>query len=268
MRLPWQRGGDQADDSVARTATAARDERLSEYLDGFLSRPDRAVIEADAERDPDARLALEGMRSIRASLGEMGMVRAPRAFTLSPQVAPRQRGLPRLELYARLATVAAAVTLAVISVAPSLTGVVEERASTSTSGSFETVPQAPTEVRKQAADQAAQPPQATAAAGVRAAAPAAAPALEGASGVGVATTQSVPVVPAATQPARAAATTAVTAVAEVPPPSQQPVALSNGAGDSAGSMLWPVQLGLAVATVVFFGLTTALWLKRRARGGA
>ncbi|MSP21790.1 MAG: hypothetical protein EXR66_02020 [Dehalococcoidia bacterium] len=60
-----------------------RDEQLSQYLDGFLSRPDGARIEADADRDPETRFALEGMRAVRAGLGELGMVRAPRSFTLT-----------------------------------------------------------------------------------------------------------------------------------------------------------------------------------------
>ncbi len=260
MRLPWPRRTDEPDDGVTRSATAVRDERLSEYLDGLLSRPERADIEADAERDSDLRLALEGMRAVRANLGELGMVRAPRSFILATQVAPRRLGLPRIELYARLATAAAAFALAVSTLAPSFTGGVEERAVTSMSESFDAA-QAPSEARKQAADNVApaQAPQpATAAAGARAAAPA----LEGASGAGTAA-QVPQVEPLTTQSGAPAATTG----AALPPPSEQPVALSNGLDDASSSVFWLMQLGLAVATSTLAALTIGLWLRRRARGG-
>lgn len=259
MRLPWQRRMDEPDDGVTRSATAARDERLSEYLDGLLSRPDRAGIEADAERDSDLRLALEGMRAVRANLGELGMVRAPRSFVLAPELAPRRPGLPRLELYARLATMAAALALALTTLAPSFTGGVEERAATSMSESFDAA-QEPTLARKQAADQGAlaQAPQpATAASGARAAAPA----PEGSFGAGTAP-QAPQSEPLSTQPGAPAAT----AAAELPPPSEQPVPLSNGVDDAASSPFWLAQLGLAVATSVLAALTMGLWLRRRAAG--
>jgi hypothetical protein len=261
MRLPWQRGGDQ-DDAVARTASAVRDERLSEYLDGSLSRPDRAVIEADAERDHDARLALEGMRAVRATLGEMGMVRAPRSFTLDASVAPRQHGLPRLELYARLATAAAAVALTATSLVPAFTGGSKERAASSVADSFTAATAAPVESRKESGapapqatpQQAPQPvAPATAATGLRAA-----PALDGASGAGAAP-QAAPAGPAST-------VTAVTSMPALPSPSERPVEISNGTGASASDLRW-AQVGLGAATVTFAVLTIGMWLRRRARGG-
>lgn len=268
MRLPWQRGGDEADDTVVRSATAARDEQLSEYLDGFSSRPDRAAIEADAARDSDVRLALEGMRAVRASLGELGMVRAPRSFAIAPQDAPRQFGLPRIELYMRFATVAAALVLTATTLAPSFTGGIEERSTGSMAESFDAA-QSPTEARKQAADQAAPPPQATGAA--RAAAPVAAPALEGAPAAGGAT-QAAPAAPAV-QPSSAApprtgapaSEGAASAPPVLPPVSEQPVPLSNGAADASSSAFWGAQFAAAVATAVFAAAALWLWLRRRTR---
>lgn len=256
MRFPWQRGAEEASEPIARSATSARDERISEYLDGLLARPDRAAVEVDAERDPDARLALEGMRSVRASLGELGMVRAPRSFTLDPQLTPRPRGLPRFEIYTRLATVATALVLTVSIVVPSITGsTVGEEATALQSDSRAVTAQAPSEGRKEAADQAVAPPQAPAVVPRSGA-----PAFEGASsGAGAA--------PVTAQSPASPDAAGATAAPEPPPPSEQPVPLSNGVTRSR-SAVWPLQLALAVVTSVLAALTIGMWFQRRAGGGA
>ena len=247
MRLPWQRGGDERADAGARSGTLTRDERLSEYLDGFLSRPDAVALEASTDHDSEARLALEGMRAVRAHLGELGMVRAPRSFALSPQEAPRQRGLPRLELYARLATAAAVLALTATMVIPSFTGSLDESTTTSMSESFDSA--APTQARKQAAEQPPQSVPATAAAGARSAAP---------------TSQGAPG-GAAPPPSEASGALATPSLATAPAlrsPSEQPVPLSNGNADSAGSPVWTAQIGLSALATVLAALSLGLWLRR------
>jgi hypothetical protein len=281
MRLPWQRGGDEADDSVARSATVARDERLSAYLDGMLARPDRADIEADAERDADMRVALEGMRAVRASLGELGMQRAPRSFTLSPESAPKQRGLPRLELYARFATVAAALALTVTALGPSFTGSVEERSGGADTSMAESRAAANAPAESQLTQKQADAPTtgATAAAAARAAAtvtqaaPFSSGAAQGGQAAPAAAPQTAPAAPTSAAPPRTGApategvpSTAATAAAELPPPSVVPVPLSNGRVD-AGSPWWGLQLAFALATSVSAALAIGLWLRRRAGGG-
>ena len=264
MRLPWQRGGDERADAGGRSATVLRDERLSEYLDGSLSRPDAVAVEASADHDSEARLALEGMRAVRAHLGELGMVRAPRSFTLAPQNAPRQRGLPRIELYTRLATAAAVLALTATTLAPSFTASVDERA-TSISESFDAA--APNEVRKQNAEQAPQPAPATAAADARSAAPTSAGA-PGAGGSAELPRSPEPLESSgslATAAAPPAATAATTPAPALPPPSEQPVPLSNGVARSEDSSVSTVQVGLAAVTSLLAALSLGLWF-RRARG--
>src|SRR5688500_1668390 len=111
MRLPWQRGSDERADAGARSTTLVRDERLSEYLACSSSGAGGVALEASTGHGSESRLAIKGMRSVRAHLGALCRVRAHRSFTLTPQSAPRQRGLPRLELYARPATAAAVLFL-------------------------------------------------------------------------------------------------------------------------------------------------------------
>ena len=242
-----------------------RDERLSEYLDGFLSRPDAVALEASAEHDSETRLALEGMRAVRANLGELGMVRAPRSFMLTPQTAPRQRGLPRIELYARLATAAAVVALTATTLQPSFTGTNDERATTSMSESSDSA--APDLARKQGAEQAPQAMPATAAAEARSAAPTS----QGAPGAGAGPQAPEPSGALAATPAverspfEAFATAPATPVPALPPPSEQPLPLSDGVADSGASGLETAQFGLALLASGMAALSLLLWL-RRARG--
>lgn len=119
MRWPWQRD----EDEMPSTPASARDERLSAYLDGALTRPQQADLNAEAERDAEVRIALEGMRAVRSSLGTLGFERAPRSFTLQPGSVRPAPALPRLELFARVGAVAAALALTIVSVAPGVTGV-------------------------------------------------------------------------------------------------------------------------------------------------
>lgn len=99
-----------------------RDERLSAYLDGELTTAEAAGVEWEAEGDAAVRDALEGMRTVRASLGALGVEAAPRSFALPATVAAQPRRMPRLELGMRMATVAAALVTVAVFVSPSMSG--------------------------------------------------------------------------------------------------------------------------------------------------
>ena len=126
---------------------------------------------------------------------------------------------------------------------------------------------APSEARKQGTEQGAQLERDGAAAGARSAAPTsqgapntgAAPAAAPEPSGALATTPA-----AAPAPSEALATTPTGAPA-LPPPSEQPVPLSNGVAESADSSRSTAQLGLATLTAVLAALSLGLWL-RRGRG--
>lgn len=76
-------------------------ETLSAYLDGELSPKERLRLEVRLREGPDLRSALEGLQKTRAVLRSAPKMRAPRNFTLTPQMAGA-RALPRETLAARL----------------------------------------------------------------------------------------------------------------------------------------------------------------------
>lgn len=87
-------------------------EALSAYLDGALSFQERTRLEARLEENPDMRSALQDMRRTRAVLNSAPMLRAPRNFTLTPQMAgirpgerPVSGAYPVLRLASLLATI-------------------------------------------------------------------------------------------------------------------------------------------------------------------
>ncbi|MEW6716017.1 MAG: hypothetical protein AB1345_00710 [Chloroflexota bacterium] len=83
-------------------------ETLSAYLDGHLKPWQRRNIEARLERDTTLRERLEEMRRTRAELRSLPVVRAPRNFTLTPQMVgmrPYSRAYPVLRLASALASV-------------------------------------------------------------------------------------------------------------------------------------------------------------------
>ncbi len=61
-------------------------EALSAYLDGELSPKERARLEARLQASADLRLALDELRRTRAVLRLGGKIRAPRNFTLTPDM--------------------------------------------------------------------------------------------------------------------------------------------------------------------------------------
>jgi hypothetical protein len=110
------------EDLAARTGSAARDERLSDYLEGILSAEERRAVEDDLARDAGLRTMLDGMALVRDGMHELGMMRSPRSFTITASRRPRSSGLPRLELGMRIATAAASVALVAAFVGPTFLG--------------------------------------------------------------------------------------------------------------------------------------------------
>jgi hypothetical protein len=88
-------------------------ETLSAALDGALDSKEQAALQARLRDDEDLRLALQELHQVRAGLGMLPRLRAPRNFTLSPEMvgkrAPRP-AYPRLRLATALAALAFALT--------------------------------------------------------------------------------------------------------------------------------------------------------------
>jgi len=70
-------------------------ELLSSYLDGQLKPSDSARLEARLSSDPDLRVVLNDLRAARGLLRRLPMRKAPRNFTLTPQMVGKDPPLPR-----------------------------------------------------------------------------------------------------------------------------------------------------------------------------
>ncbi len=88
-------------------------ELLSAYLDGELAPRQVERLRARLQRDAPLRQELESLRATRTLLRGLPAVRAPRNFTLSPEMVHQPRW-PRLFPALRLATALAAVALALV----------------------------------------------------------------------------------------------------------------------------------------------------------
>lgn len=92
-------------------------ELLSAYLDGQLNPSDSARLESRLASDASLRAVLKGLRSTRGLLRQLPFRRAPRNFTLTPQMAgvkpPTPRAVPTLRLATALATFLFIITLVV-----------------------------------------------------------------------------------------------------------------------------------------------------------
>lgn len=86
-------------------------EQLSAYLDGQLSKAEVARLEARLESDLDLRALLEDLRRTRAVLRRLPSRRAPRNFSLTPEMVGGRPPLPRAYPVMRLATVLATLLL-------------------------------------------------------------------------------------------------------------------------------------------------------------
>ena len=62
-------------------------EALSAYLDGQLPAKERTRLETQLNQAPELRSALEDLRRTRSVLRSQPKVRAPRNFTLTPEMA-------------------------------------------------------------------------------------------------------------------------------------------------------------------------------------
>ena len=79
-------------------------ELLSAYLDGQLDPSDSAQLESRLASDPSLRTALDNLRSTRSLLHRLPSRRAPRNFTLTPQMAGVKPPTPRIVPVFRFAT--------------------------------------------------------------------------------------------------------------------------------------------------------------------
>jgi anti-sigma factor RsiW len=67
---------------------------LSAYLDGALSDADRAALEARLQADAELRAALEELRTTVALIKGLPTLRAPRSFTLTPEMVGERSTAP------------------------------------------------------------------------------------------------------------------------------------------------------------------------------
>jgi anti-sigma factor RsiW len=87
-------------------------EALSAYLDGELSTRERARLEVALESNAELRAAIEELRRTRMVLRSQPPIRAPRNFTLSPQMAGiRPKKGPTIELFPVLRLTSVLATL-------------------------------------------------------------------------------------------------------------------------------------------------------------
>jgi hypothetical protein len=99
--------------------TAKEWEALSAYLDEKLNTQENAAWNKRLEEDPHLRYGLEELRRTRNALQELPKMRAPRNFTLTPEMAglrPGVRSLPPAYPVLRLASVLATIFFVLLSV--------------------------------------------------------------------------------------------------------------------------------------------------------
>ena len=94
-------------------------ESLSAYVDGVLSARAQAGLEARLQADPELRLAVAELKSVKASLAGLPQRRAPRNFTLREADVGRHARRPALP-YLRFATIVASALFVLTSAVRSL----------------------------------------------------------------------------------------------------------------------------------------------------
>lgn len=101
-----------------KTLSARDRQALSAYLDDELSQRERRRLEAKLARDPQLKAALEEMRELRRLLRSLPEVRAPRNFTLTPEMVGERswlaRWLPSFSLAPSLSWASALATLMLV----------------------------------------------------------------------------------------------------------------------------------------------------------
>ncbi len=90
-------------------------ERLSAYLDGQLSPREQARLVARLEEDADLSVALENLQATRDALRSLPVMKAPRNFTLTPEMVsqPRRQTTPLVPIF-RLASVLASLLFVIV----------------------------------------------------------------------------------------------------------------------------------------------------------
>ncbi len=90
-------------------------ERLSAYVDDQLSASERSRLETRLSSDPTLRKALDDLRMTRSAVKSLPRLRAPRNFTLTPEMAGQQiKTAPRLFSTFRLASIVSTVLLVMV----------------------------------------------------------------------------------------------------------------------------------------------------------
>ncbi len=97
-------------------------EALSAYLDGQLPDKQRIKLEARLAADADLQAALDGLRRTRTLLRRAPQAKAPRNFTLTPDMVAAPVKFPRLYAPMRLVSVLASFLFVVVIFADVLTG--------------------------------------------------------------------------------------------------------------------------------------------------
>jgi hypothetical protein len=96
-------------------------ETISAYLDGQLPQRERTRLETRLETDPGLREAYEQMHRTRAVLRSLPAVRAPRNFTLTPQMVKVRKSPPAAYPVLRLASVLATLMFVLVMVGDLMT---------------------------------------------------------------------------------------------------------------------------------------------------
>src|SRR3972149_2384482 len=90
-------------------------DRLSAYLDNQLPPAEKARLEARMEREPELKTALDDLRMTVRALRSLPIVKPPRNFTLTPELARAvtapQRSFPALRLGAAVGPVGVVVVV-------------------------------------------------------------------------------------------------------------------------------------------------------------
>jgi hypothetical protein len=100
-------------------------EQLSALLDGKLSQAETVKLESRLKTDPNLQSILDDLTQTRSLLRRLPRRKAPRNFTLTPQMAgvkpPTPRSVPTLRFATMLATFLLVFSLATNTIAPHLT---------------------------------------------------------------------------------------------------------------------------------------------------
>lgn len=97
-----------------KTQISRRDwQRLSAYIDGQITSSEQDRLEARLENEPALQVALDDLRAMKQKLGELPKLRAPRNFTLTPEMVIQRRYMRRYNSL-RLASAVAGILLVLV----------------------------------------------------------------------------------------------------------------------------------------------------------